>query len=174
VVVPADDWQAAARNHTEAGARPQQFVWDTIQSVAELGRIRMHGMQAFLDDYDLGKRQGRYVAAELPSVAFPDKSFDLAVCSHFLFLYTEHLSEAFHRFAILELWRVAREIRIFPLLALDGRTSPYVASIMDDLSGSLEVSIETVPYEFQRGGNQMMRVRPLQTERVHARPVGSE
>ena len=143
----------------------QQFVWDTIQSVEELGRIRMQAMQAFLDDYDLGKRQGRYVAAELPSVTFPDKSFDLAVCSHFLFLYTEHLSEAFHRLAILELCRVAREVRIFPLLALDGRTSRYVASIVDDLSDSWAVSLETVPYEFQRGGNRMMRVRPLSTPR---------
>ena len=151
-----------------------QFVWDTIQSVEELGRIRMQAMQAFLDDYDLGKRQGRYVDAELPSIAFQDKSFDLAVCSHFLFLYTEHLPEAFHRSAILELCRVAYEVRIFPLLALDGGVSPYVARIADDLRGSSEVSLETVPYEFQRGGNQMMRVRPLQTERVRMRPVGIE
>ena len=143
----------------------RQFVWDTIQSVAELGRIRMQAMQAFLDDYDLGELQGRYVAGELPSIAFPDKSFDLAICSHFLFLYTEHLSEAFHRFAILELCRVAREVRIFPLLALDGRTSRYVASMVDDLSDSWAVSLETVPYEFQRGGNRMMRVRPLSTPR---------
>jgi hypothetical protein len=152
----------------------QQFVWDTIQSVEELGRIRMQAMQAFLGDYDLGKRQGRYVDAELPSIAFPDKSFDVALCSHFLFLYTEHLSEAFHRSAILELCRVAREVRIFPLLALDGRTSRYVASMVNDLSDSYEVTLETVPYEFQRGGNQMMRVRPLQSERVRMRPIASE
>jgi hypothetical protein len=70
---------------------------DTIQSVDGLGRIRMQTIQALLDDYDLGKRQGRYVDGELPSIAFPDKSFDLAVCSHFLFLFTEHLWEAFHK-----------------------------------------------------------------------------
>ena len=137
-----------------------QFVWDTIRSVDELGRMRMDAMQAFLEDYDLGKRQGRYVDAELPLLAFPDKSFDLAVCSHFLFLYSEHLPEAFHRQAILELCRVATEVRIFPLLALDGRPSQYIASIVDDLSGSYEISLETVPYEFQRGANRMMRVRP--------------
>jgi hypothetical protein len=152
----------------------QQFVWDTIQSVEELGRIRMQAMEAFLGDYDMGKRQRRYVDAELPSIAFPDKSFDLALCSHFLFLYTEHLSEAFHRSAILELCRVAREVRIFPLLALDGRTSRYVASMENDLSDSYEVTLETVPYEFQRGGNQMMRIRPLQSEPVRKRPIVSE
>ena len=158
----------------QAQRNSQQFVWDTIPSVEELGRIRMQTMSAFLDDYDLGKRQGRYVDAELPSIPFPDKSFDLALCSHFLFLYTEQLSEAFHRSAILELCRAAFEVRIFPLLALDGRVSPYVARIVDDLSDSWEVSIETVPYEFQRSGNQMMCVRPLQTERVRVRPVGIE
>ena len=150
----------------QAKGNSQQFVWDTIQSVEELGRIRMQAMQALLDDYDLGRRQRRYIDAELPSTALPDKSFGLAVCSHFLFLYTERLSEAFHQSAILELCRVACEVRIFPLLALEGRTSPYVAGIVDDLSESYEVSLETVPYEFQRGGNQMMRVRPLQTQRV--------
>jgi hypothetical protein len=40
-----------------------------------------------------------------------------------------------------------------------------IANIVHDLSGSWNVSLETVPYEFQRGGNQMMRVRPLQIER---------
>jgi hypothetical protein len=145
----------------QAQRNSQQFVWDAIQSVEELGRIRMQAIEAFLDDYDLGKRQGRYVDAELPSIPFPDQSFDLALCSHFLFLYTEHLSEAFHRSAILELCRVACEVRIFPLLGLDGRTSRYVAKIVEDLRDSCAVSLETVPYEFQRGGNQMMRVRHL-------------
>ena len=150
----------------QARRNSHQFVWDTMRSVEELGRIRMQAMQAFLDDYDLGKRQGRYRDGELPSIAFPDKSFDVAVCSHFLFLYTEQLPEAFHQSAILELCRVAREVRIFPLLTMDGRSSPYVARIADDLNSSWEVSLETVPYEFQRGGDQMMRVRPLQSERV--------
>jgi hypothetical protein len=158
----------------QAQCNSQQFVWDTIQSVEELGRLRMQAMQAFLDDYDLGKHQGRYVDAELPSIAFPDKLFELAVCSHFLFLYTEHLSEAFHRSAILELLRVAREVRIFPLLALDSRTSRYVATTVNDLTGSCEVSLETVPYEFQRGGNQMMRIRPRHTETMPPWPDASE
>ena len=103
----------------QARRNTQQFVWDTIRSVEELGRIRMLAVQAFLDDYDLGKSQGRYVDAELPSIAFPDKSFDLAVCSHFLFLYTEHLSEAFHRSAILELCRVACEVARWYAPSLD-------------------------------------------------------
>jgi len=161
---------AATYGHVLEQARRnrQQFGWDTIQSVELLGRIRMQAMDAFLNDYDLGKRQGRYIDAKLPSLVFPDKAFDLAVCSHFLFLYTDHLTEAFHRSAILELCRVAREVRIFPLFALDGHTSPYVAIVVEDLRDRWEVSLETVPYEFQRGGNQMMRLRPLHATCAHA------
>jgi len=77
-------------------------------------------MEKFLDDYDEEKRQGRSGAAELPTIPFLDQSFDLAVCSHFLFLCTEHLSAAFHHSAIQELYRVAREVRVFPLRELDG------------------------------------------------------
>jgi hypothetical protein len=138
-----------------------EFVWDNIRSLEELGRLRMETMEAFLADYDAGKRDGRYVDAELPNLAFPDGYFDLAVCSHFLFLYSEHLAEAFHRSSILELYRVAAEVRIFPLITLDGIPSPHLPRALDDLRGICEISVETVPYEFRRGGNQMMRIRKV-------------
>jgi hypothetical protein len=90
---------------------------------------------------------------------FSDGTFDIAVCSHFLFLYTDHLTQSFHELAITELCRVAREVRLFPLLALGGRLSSHVGPVSDYLRNrGLSVTIETVPYEFRRGGNQMMRV----------------
>jgi hypothetical protein len=61
---------------------------------------------------------------------------------------------------VRELCRVAREVRIFPLLSLDGDRSPFVETVRETLTGSGKVvSLELVPYEFQRGGNQMMRIR---------------
>ena len=137
-----------------------EFVWHTIGSVEELGRMRMQAMNEFLADYDEGRRQGRYVDAELPSLPFADRAFDLALCSHFLFLYTEQLTADFHEAAVLELCRVASEVRIFPLLALGAVPSRYVGPVTETLrQRGFQVSIETVPYEFQRGGNQMMRIR---------------
>jgi hypothetical protein len=122
----------------------------------------MAAMQDFLDDYGRGKIDGRYVDAELPALPFADTAFDLALCSHFLFLYTSQLDEAFHRSAIREMCRVAAEVRIFPLLALGGCQSPYVNTTVNELRESgYDVSIEAVPYEFQRGGNRMMRLRKL-------------
>jgi hypothetical protein len=137
-----------------------EFVWDSIPSVEELGRIRMTAMEDFLSDYSEGQAQGRYIAAELPSLPFPDGSFELALCSHLLFLYSEQLGETFHQAAVGELCRVAREVRIFPLLALGGRRSPYVDPNVEELRrAGHHASIEAVPYEFQRGGNQMLRIR---------------
>jgi len=137
-----------------------EFVWDTIRSVDELGKVRMAAMNVFLDDYPTGKQSGRYVDAELPNLPFPECSFDLALCSHFLFLYTAQLGEAFHHSAILVMCRVASEVRIFPLLALGATPSPLLEPIVARLDAhGFSVSIEDVPYEFQRGGNRMMRVR---------------
>jgi hypothetical protein len=137
------------------------FVWTTIRSVEDLGRVRMDAMNDFLDDYPAGREAGRYVDAELPSLPFGDSSFDLALCSHLLFLYTTHLGEAFHRTAIREMCRIAREVRIFPLLTLGGTTpSPLVEPMTREFTTQGQsVSIERVPYEFYRGANQMMRIR---------------
>jgi len=91
---------------------------------------------------------------------FPDGAFDLALCSHLLFLYSEHLSEDFHVASIEELCRVAKEARLFPLLELGSRKSRHVEAVHTRLTDAgYVVSIRTVPYEFQRSGNQMMRLR---------------
>ena len=139
-----------------------EFVWTHIRSIDELGRVRMAAMTAFLADFGVGKAEGRYIDAELPTLPLTDDSFDLALSSHFLFLYTTQLGEAFHRAALRDMCRVAREVRIFPLLALGGQRSPFVESVADELGDStFAVSIEDVPYEFQRGGNQMMRIQRI-------------
>ena len=82
----------ALQQRTTTRRNMHEFIWDGIRS-EELGRVRMEAMEAFLADYDSGKQDGRYLDAELPDLAFPDRCFDLAVCSHFLFLYWEHLWE---------------------------------------------------------------------------------
>ena len=136
-----------------------KFLWDLIKSPDELGRVRLAAMQNFLDDYEQGKPDGRYVAAELPVVPFPSGAFDLALCSHFLFFYADNLSLAFHQQAVDELCRLAPEVRIFPIVTYNAEPCPYLDPIMAHLKqAGYQVSIEQVAYEFQRGGNMMMRV----------------
>jgi hypothetical protein len=144
----------------ETRRNADEFVWDTIGSVDELARLRRSAMDTFLDDYEPGKAEGRYIDAALPALPFADRAFDLAICSHFLFLYSDQLGEAFHLESVHDLCRVAREVRIFPLLALGSRPSPYVETIAAAVrQAGCDVSIDAVPYEFQRGGNQMLRIR---------------
>jgi hypothetical protein len=149
-----DIMQQAVRNRG-------QFVWNHIRSVEELGRVRRQAMDAFLADYDCGRKEGRYVSAELPSLPFRAASFDLAVCSHFLFLYTHLLPLEFHYRAIQSLATVAREVRIFPLLTYNAEPSPFVEPVIARLTESrLQVSIEPVLYEFQRADYKGIAGRP--------------
>jgi hypothetical protein len=135
------------------------FVWDFFSDPAHCGRFRLETMRKFLEDFDIGKMQGRYLPESLPTLNFADCQFDLALCSHLLFLYSVQLSFDFHRDSIQELCRVSQEVRIFPLLTLNCEKSPYVAPIQSHFSeAGFTVDICRVPYEFQKGGNEMMRI----------------
>ena len=103
---------------------PNNWVWSYHKSPEDLRANREKAISLFLEDYDRGKIEGRYLNAELPKLDFQDKQFQLALCSHFLFLYSEHLSFEFHLESIRELCRIAEEVRIFPLLNLAQARSP--------------------------------------------------
>jgi len=110
----------------------------------------------------------RYVAAALPKLPFADNSFDLALSSHFLFLYGEQLSFDFHLAAIRELCRVAAEVRVFPILTLGREPYPELNALIDALArDGWAARLERVGYEFQRGGHTMLRC----TLSVHSRMV---
>jgi hypothetical protein len=137
----------------------QDYVWTRFRDPEALGQHRLTTMHRFLADYASGKGEGRYLGQSLPTLDFADGAFDLALSSHFLFLYSEQLSYEFHLAAVLEMCRVASEVRIFPLLDLKCRLSGYVEPLRKELTNQgHQVTIATVPYEFQRGANQMLRV----------------
>jgi hypothetical protein len=136
-----------------------EFIWNHFQSVDELVAARMNAMAAFLDDYPNGRAHGRYIDAALPSLPFLDQEFDLALCSHFLFLYSEQFDLAFHVDSLLELSRVASNVRVFPLLELGARPSRHLSASIDAVrSAGLAVSRVPACYEFQRGGNEMLQI----------------
>ena len=117
-------------------------------------------MQQFLEDLPLGIQQGRYITSELPMLPFDTQQFNLALCSHFLFTYSDILSQDFHLTSIQELCRVATEVRIFPLLNnFSKEVSSVLPLVMKDLEAQgYNLEIKQVAYEFQKGGNQMLRV----------------
>ncbi|MCF8359583.1 MAG: class I SAM-dependent methyltransferase [Prolixibacteraceae bacterium] len=143
--------QVMAQTRENAG----KFNWDVYGSVEGLGKIRMKSMRQFLSDYEKGLEEGRYIDAELPFLPFGDDSFDLALCSHFLMLYSDHLNLDFHLKAIDEMLRVAAEVRIFPVLEMNANRSAHLGPIMERFP---ESELITVNYEFQKGGNQMLKI----------------
>lgn len=139
-----------------------EFVWEKIRSVEELGKVRVAAMSDFLLDYPKGRIEGRYLPESAPILSFPDNSFGLALSSHFLFLYSDHLDLNFHIDTISDLCRVCGETRVFPLLKLGSLSSPYVQPVTEHFrTEGYEVTRIEVPYEFQRGGNQMLRIRRI-------------
>jgi hypothetical protein len=144
-------------------ASQDKFVWTTLQSPQspeELIATRMMAMHQFLEDFPVGLQQGRYHLGELPELPFDQQQFDLALSSHLLFTYSDQLPLEFHIASILEMCRVASEVRIFPLLInMTGERSGFVQLVIDavQLQGH-RVEICTVPYEFQKGGNEMMKI----------------
>ena len=141
-------------------ANKDSYVWKDVRSPAHLGEIRMMAMRQFLEDLSLGKEQGRYITAELPVLPFKNQQFDLALCGNFLFSYSDFFSEEFHLTSILELCRVATEVRIFPLLKINDEPSQMVEPVMQELKAQgYFVEKRFVPYEFQKNGNQMLVCR---------------
>jgi len=140
-------------------ATPDDWVWTYHRSPEHLHQHRINVLARFLADYDAGKTAGRYVVGELPRLDIPDNHVELALCSHFLFLYSDQFSYEFHRASMLDMLRVASEVRVFPLLTLGLQPSPYVEPLMLELQSlGYRAQIRTVPYELQRGGNQMLSI----------------
>jgi hypothetical protein len=136
------------------------FVWTHFSDPETLITTRLAAMDKFLEDYELGISQGRYVTGIATELPFHDGCYDLALCSHLLFLYSEQHSLAFHLQAIRELTRVAEEVRIFPLLEMGSAQSRHLPAVMMALPRmGLRGEKVAVPYEFQRGGNLMLRIR---------------
>ncbi|WP_243347278.1 hypothetical protein [Parabacteroides sp. FAFU027] len=146
------------RNNTE------NFIWKNIRSIEELEHIRSGAMDRFLEDYPLGKQQGRYIHHELPEqLNIQDSTFDIGLSSHFLVLY-DQLGLDFHIKSIQEMLRICKEIRIFPLLNLDAKKSTVLDAILDFFSEEYDTRIQPVDYEFQKGGNEMLTIRRKQQQ----------
>ena len=133
------------------------WAWTTHPTPEALQATRVEAMELFLADYDAGRRAGRYIVGQLPALPLPPGTFDLALVSHLLLLYSRHLDEDFHVASCRELCRVASEVRIFPLLTLEHVPSPHLEPMRRRLGREgIDSAIRRVDYEVQRGGNEML------------------
>lgn len=136
----------------------ENYVWTHFKSLDELESTRMNAMRRFLEDYERGRREGRYICHELPNrLPYEDSHFDLGLSSHFLLMYTA-LGYDFHIAAISEMLRVCREVRIFPVADLDGSRTQLINDVIAHFSGDFRVELVKTEYEFQKGGTAMLSI----------------
>lgn len=122
-----------------------RFNWSYYGTLEAHQAGRERALDRFSVDYSINK-DITYINANLPNLPFEENTFEIVLCSHFLFLYADQFDVNFHRTAIAELIRVCRpggEVRIYPLLSL--RWEPY---------SMLEVFIE----EWESAGHTVMKV----------------
>lgn len=135
------------------------YIWNTIKSLDELENIRMSAMRLFLSDYEKGRREGRYVAHELPKqLPYECGAFDLGLSSHFLLMYAS-LGYDFHIKAMLEMLRVCREIRIFPIVDLNANKTELANEVISYFRTDYDVNICSTKYAFQKGENKLLTIK---------------
>ncbi len=136
-----------------------RFTWSHYSSPKEVEELRQRALTLFLEDYAARQDEANYVPGSLPNLPFSAESFRLALSSHLLFLYDHVLTLPFHISAILEMARVAHEVRIFPLMNMDGKPSEFLREVRKAVEAKgLFTSLDEVPFEFQKGANHMLRV----------------
>ncbi len=143
----------------------EQYDFSYYGGLTSLIAKRRQGIDRCLADYEAGRMEKRYLPLEHDALPFEDFSFDLALCSHFLFVSIDEQDVDFHLRCIRELARVAKEVRIFPLIDESGQPSPALGpSLLGLQQENYGVEIRKVDYQLQRGGNAMLRVWALECQ----------
>lgn len=150
-----DDLDRAVLNKRE---RDDEFDWDIRGGVVGHEAVRRSAAERMLTD--LEDAPERYVAGALPSLPFASDSADLVLCSHLLFTYADRLDVADHVAAIVEMARVAPEVRVYPLVDHAGNPQPeLVRTVIARLKKErLTCRIEPVAGPFQRAATTRLVV----------------
>lgn len=137
----------------------EKFDFSRYGNPEALFAKRREGMAQFFADYEQGKTAKRYVGIGDYALPFADFSFDFALSSHYLFADLDDQDVEFHLQVIKELARVAKEVRIFPLIDRYGQPSPFLGPVLLGLQqDNLGVEVREVAYHLQPSGNAMLRV----------------
>lgn len=137
----------------------ERFDFTRSGGYEQLVAERQQGVKEFFADYQAGKAQGRYQGITDYNLPFADFSFDFALSSHYLFADLDNQTVEFHLAVIRELARVAKEVRIFPLIDREGNTSEFLGPVLLGLQqDNYGVEVREVDFHLHQTGNAMLRV----------------
>lgn len=144
--------------------RAEEFDLNRYEgSLEKLVAYRRQGVQEFLQDYDLGHAEGRYVFAAQANLPFANFFFDFALSAHHFFSAIAPQTVAYHVAMIEELARAAKEVRIFPLVDAQGIPSELLGPVILNLQQkNYGIEVRNVAYHLQPRGNAMLRIWPQQ------------
>ena len=147
--------QLQCLEHMIDGGSPE-WVWSYHGGKQGLLASRTKTLHAFLDDYRLHHSSDKYLTDALPFVA-TECTYDLCLCSHFLFLYCNLLDYDFHIASVRRLLEIANEIRIYPIMTQELVQYPQLDTLRDELQQKGVRSHRVpVPYRLRRGSDHML------------------
>jgi hypothetical protein len=138
------------------------FRFRYFPSIEAAEASRRQAANLFLNDYESGFLQNRYIGAALPSLGVESASFDLVLCAHLLFIYAKQFDYSWHLEACRELCRASSgEVRIHPVCGSDGKPYEHLEQLIRDLADDGIVSrVIDVDYEFFAGSNSTLVLNP--------------
>ena len=121
---------------------------------------RETALKIFVEDYN----SKNYVFAKLPNLPFENKEFDISLSSHLFFVYDNMLDYDFHKNSILEMLRVSKEVRVFPLVDFknsrvleEKNFSPFLYKIIEELK-DFKCELIKTDFEFQPKANYYLKI----------------
>lgn len=134
------------------------YQWGFPSSPEEHRALRRNSADIFLES--ILKNPEYYIPGRLESLPFQDDSFDIVLCSHFLFTYANILNEVTHVRYLREMLRVAKmQVRIYPIIGYGVDATSSLNAVCSECSNlGFVSSIRNVPYHFLKGTGQMLEI----------------
>lgn len=137
----------------------EHFDFSSFGGIDALIAQRRQGLNEFFADYEQGQEESRYQALVDYRIPRDDFYFDLALSANYLFADLDDQDVNFHLQVIKEMARVAKEVRIFPLVDRNGQPSPFLGPVLLGLQEeNYGIEIKKINYSLQSGANAMLRV----------------
>lgn len=139
----------------------ENFNFRNEQEMEQVLAKRQNTFNTFIADYET--HRNNYHFGKLPTLDFTSNSFDLCLCSNFLFIFDHIFDLEFHINSIKEMLRISNEVRIFPLYSINGQKSNYLNFVTQFLTdNNYSWTIEANNYHIYKDGNKFLKVIRLE------------